>query len=577
MFARIVAACAVLVASATVAGLTGAKAEITGPAAVLSVEDIQRYQAIFELQEDAKWPAADALIKKLENKILLGYVLEQRYMHPTGYRSSYPELSRWLAAYADHPNAQPLYTLAKRRQGRSAPPRRPASRQWPSEIEAPLHPDLAADYENSSRRAEVERIQARLRYLTNDDRPTQALNYLNDPRQFNMLTAAQTDRVRGWIAASYYYNGELTQARQVAELALRRSSDQAVLSHWVAGLVAYRQNDYARALKHFGAQAEIEYQEGPLRAGAAFWAARAALARGDVAAIERYLEVAADYPLTFYGQLALAQLGRDPRIDWSGLSLTEAEFEALKQKNARIERAAALAQVGLASEADLELKWAQGEMDPSDNRALVALADDLSLPSAAIILAKYAGADHGRRDDLAAALYPVPDFAPSNGFEVDPALLFGLIRQESKFLPEATSRVGARGLMQLMPRTASYVAGTSRASGRLYDPAYNMQLGQSYVHQLLTKYNNGSGDLFEMALSYNWGPGNFRRWRAQAGIEDQLLMLESVPNPEARHFVETVLTNYWVYRDRYGEPAPTRDAVAAGQPPIYQSISAKAD
>ena len=99
-----------------------------------------------------------------------------------------------------------------------------------------------------------------------------------------------------------------------------------------------------------------------------------------------------------------------------------------------------------------------------------------------------------------------------------------------------------------------------------------MQLGQSYVDQLLTRYNKGSGDLFAMTLSYNWGPGNYSRWKARTNIDDQLLMLESVPNSEARHFVETVLTNIWVYRDRLNEPAPSRDAVAAGEAPVYESV-----
>jgi soluble lytic murein transglycosylase-like protein len=147
-------------------------------------------------------------------------------------------------------------------------------------------------------------------------------------------------------------------------------------------------------------------------------------------------------------------------------------------------------------------------------------------------------------------------------------------------MTDAKSRVGAAGLMQLMPRTASYIAGDRnlaisryRASDRLYDPGYNMQLGQSYVHMLLDEYNDGRRDLFEMALSYNWGPGNFRRWHARNPIEDDLLMLESVPNKEARHFVDVVMTNIWVYRDRMGERAPSRESAASGGRPTYQSVS----
>jgi len=154
-------------------------------------------------------------------------------------------------------------------------------------------------------------------------------------------------------------------------------------------------------------------------------------------------------------------------------------------------------------------------------------------------------------------------------------LLYALMRQESKFKTDATSRVGARGLMQLMPRTASFV-GKDRSlrqrkgRNKLYDPGLNLQLGQSYVNQLITKYTNG--DLFKMAVAYNGGPGNLRRWDKKMEIDDPLLFVESIPNPESRDFVEKVLTNVWVYRDRLGQPAPTREKVAAGALPVYEAI-----
>lgn len=540
---------------------------------VLSKDDATRYRTIFRVQEKGDWATADKEIAALENDILMGYVLEQRYMHPTKYRSSFRELSRWMSAYADHPQATGIYRLARRRQGNSATPTRPRPRKWRTQAELPLHPDLENDYANSSRKRRVRQIENRLRYLCREGRPQTALNYLNAPAQFNALTRAQTDRARGWIAASFYHAGNLGKADTLAQEALERSDDMAVLSHWVAGLVDWRRGDYADAYTHFAKQTAIPYQDGPLRAAGAYWAARAATA------LERHddaidlLYVAADHPLTFYGQLALEQLGLDPEIDWGTLALDAEKLNSLYAASPRLKRAAALAQVGQMQAAELEFKWAQGETSSADDAYLIALAVDLSLPSAAVVLASNTSGHDKPAPGIAAGHFPLPDYSPSNGFKIDQAVLFGLIRQESKFLPTAKSSVGARGLMQLMPRTASYVAGTSRASGRLYDPAYNMQLGQSYVDQLLNKYNGGRADLFEMALSYNWGPGNFRRWKAKTNIDDQLLMLESVPNSEARHFVEVVMTNIWVYRDRLGKPAPSRARVAAGERPVYESVS----
>jgi soluble lytic murein transglycosylase-like protein len=549
---------------------------------LLSDADEKRYRDVFQLQEVGRMDDADRIIAKIENPILLGYVLEQRYMHPTAYRSSYPELSRWLSSYADHPDARRIYSLAMKRRPSGARPQRPVSRRWRTSSGAILVPELQADYDrlSGSSKESVRRIEGRIRYLLGKDRPTQALAYLNDPRQFNQLTSRQTDRVRGWIAESYYVHGNLDEAERLAELAAARSGSSAVMAQWTAGLIAWRRGDMEKAYSYHSAMADEPHQSSSLRAAASFWAARAALATGRADEALLYLDVAASYPLTFYGQLALGQLGQGSGIDWSPLELTEADLDQLLDKNPRIARAIALAEIGRNNEAALELRYAHGELRPEDDRALLALAGELNAPSAEVHLSEAVAIREDSSRALWASLYPVPDgFEPNGGFEIDKAVLYGLIRQESKFSDRARSRVGAAGLMQIMPRTASYITGDrrlmqrgSKASEKLYDPGYNMQLGQSYVQMLLTEYNNGSGDMFEMALSYNWGPGNYRRYKARAGIEDQLLLLESVPNKEARQFVDVVMTNIWVYRDRMGEPAPARDAAAAGQSPVYRSV-----
>lgn len=550
---------------------------------ILGAEDEERYRAIFALQEAGKMSEADALIPQIENPILLGYVFEQRYMHPTAYRSSYSELARWLSSYADHPAAPRVYRLAMRRRPQGARPQRPVSRRWRTSTGVPLTPALQADYDrlSASRRRQVARIEGRIRYLLAKDRPTQALNYLNDPRQFNVLTSRQTDRVRGWIAESYYVNGKLSDAQKLAETAANRSGNAALMANWTAGLVNWRKGSTEKALRYFSVVAEEPNQETSLRAAGAFWAARSALGVGKADEALRYLEIASAYPLTLYGQLALGQLGRDPGIAWDGLRLAAEDAADLMERNPRLARAAALTEIGRAEDASLEIRYAHGELKKDDDRDLLAFAASLNATSAQVHIAEAIGIREQNNPELWSALYPVPDdLEPTGGFTIDQAVLFGLIRQESKFMTNAESRVGAAGLMQLMPRTASYISGDRRlalsrtkASKKLFDPSYNMQLGQSYVNMLLTEYNNGRGDLFEMALSYNWGPGNFSRWKRRSGITDDLLMLESVPNKEARHFVDVVMTNIWVYRDRLGQPAPARDAVAAGNKPLYQSVS----
>ena len=130
--------------------------------------------------------------------------------------------------------------------------------------------------------------------------------------------------------------------------------------------------------------------------------------------------------------------------------------------------------------------------------------------------------------------------------------------------------------MQLMPRTASHVAADRslrrRNADKLYDPAFNLDLGQRYVTELLGD-RVVRGDLFKLAVAYNAGPGNLRKWlRAIDHRNDPLLFIESIPSRETRIFVERVLANLWIYRERLSQDTPSLDAVATGHAPIYLSL-----
>src|SRR5690606_35311092 len=170
------------------------------------------------------------------------------------------------------------------------------------------------------------------------------------------------------------------------------------------------------------------------------------------------------------------------------------------------------------------------------------------------------------------ALYPVPDWQPSGGFKLDRALIFAFMRQESEFFTRAESHAGARGLMQLMPATASYISRDrtlARNKDRLYDPAFNMALGQQYIEYLMAKQEMG-GNLFFVASAYNGGPGNLSRWLQRIDFKDDpLLFIESIPLDETRDYVERVMANMWIYRMRMGQDVSSLDAVAAGQWPVY--------
>lgn len=175
------------------------------------------------------------------------------------------------------------------------------------------------------------------------------------------------------------------------------------------------------------------------------------------------------------------------------------------------------------------------------------------------------------------ARYPIPAWQPQDGFTVDPALLYALMRQESGFRSSATNGgSGALGLMQLMPRTARMMKDSLAATSislasedDMADPVTNITLGQGYVRHLL---ENGlvQGNLIYMLTAYNAGPGRLAEWKAAIDYRgDPLLFIESIPSRETRVFIERVLANMWIYRIRFNQSTPSLDALAAGEWPGY--------
>jgi soluble lytic murein transglycosylase-like protein len=159
-------------------------------------------------------------------------------------------------------------------------------------------------------------------------------------------------------------------------------------------------------------------------------------------------------------------------------------------------------------------------------------------------------------------------------------LIFAFMRQESSFDPLAKSPDGARGLMQLMPRTAAALDRNREFKGRqraeLYDPTLNMSLGQRYLSQLLRSKRVGN-DVLRLAAAYNAGPGNLGRWERRMDYgHDPLMFIETLPTLETRLFVERVLTNLWIYRQRFGQATPTLHALASGRWPAYRALDRRA-
>jgi soluble lytic murein transglycosylase len=126
---------------------------------------------------------------------------------------------------------------------------------------------------------------------------------------------------------------------------------------------------------------------------------------------------------------------------------------------------------------------------------------------------------------------------------VDPLLVMALIRQESAFNVRATSRVGARGLMQIMPKTARTLDRKMKKSD-LYVPEKNIELGTRYFSNLLKRYDN---NVVHALAAYNAGFGNVDRWIQRYKTTNDLLFMDMIPFQETRDYVSSILRNYYWY------------------------------
>jgi len=540
--------------------------------AVLSDADIDRYRTIFALQEDGRWSEAQSLVTRLQNRRLMGHVLAQKYLHPTKYRSNFSELRAWMAKYADHPQARQIHRLAVLRQPKGAQAaRRP--------IVKPLRPQAtAAQKASESRpryaRASTEhgrRLQSNIRSRIGRGWPSGALELLAQPSTGGLLTREQISQALRDVARAYYRAGKDGEAIAAAERAVTIAPGKAPLAHWWGGLAAWRTGDVDAAHRHFTALAAVEDTSDWMKSAAAFWSARASLISRRPAEVTPMLEQGAQYPLTFYGLLSKRALGEPLQIDWRQPPLSEAAFQDIATSDYG-SRAIALLQVGLPSEAEIELSGLAA-VQPALQPDILALSSRANLPALTLKLA--AIADPSTRN---AALYPLPSWELDDRFAVDRALIYAFVRQESAFNERAQSPAGARGLMQLMPRTASFVAGQRSLRGRkkdkLFNPELNLSLGQRYIGQLMSD-KSIPDDLFRLTTAYNAGPGNLRNWERKINYgQDPLLFIESLPSRETRLFIERVLTNLWLYRDRLGQPSPSKDDVVSGTWPGYRQLDA---
>ncbi|MCF8011144.1 MAG: lytic transglycosylase domain-containing protein [Clostridiales bacterium] len=137
-------------------------------------------------------------------------------------------------------------------------------------------------------------------------------------------------------------------------------------------------------------------------------------------------------------------------------------------------------------------------------------------------------------------------------YNLDPLFLAAIIKSESNFDPDACSKKGARGLMQIMPETGKWIASKKDIKpfhpDDLYAPETNIRIGAWYASNLLSEFDN---ELTPMLAAYNGGQGNVKKWLVQKSREEKQLTESEIPFPETRGFVKKVKKAYKIYKYLY--------------------------
>ena len=356
----------------------------------------------------------------------------------------------------------------------------------------------------------------------------------------------EVDRSYGDVLVAY------NAARQLLPTANQwyRDVDPALLNEsqraWRvrAALRAGAWNDVARAID---AMPESESQEAAWR----YWKARAlAATEHDEDATRLYGGLATEHH--FYGLLAAEALGATVKPVSDPLS-PKPEMLAVFGARPAVQRVVKLSALDLRPEAQRE--WISVVRGLDDDGLLLAAAFaarnrlyDRSINTADRTKIRH---DFNLR-------YPTPYQAEiedaTRKYDLDPAFVYGLVRQESRFVSDIVSAAGAVGLMQLMPPTARWVARktgrTSRGGVNLEDPALNAQLGAYYLRYVMDRL----GRLPVLAAAaYNAGPNRAQAWRGAVPIEGAIYA-ETIPFNETRDYAKKVLTNAMFYQAQLGLP-----------------------
>ena len=541
---------------------------------VLSESDVNNYQQAYFFQEQCKWKTANNYILKIKNKILLGHIYAQKFLHPNCYKSQYLELYYWLKKYNDHPQAKRIYRLAIKRM----PPgyKSPTKPSLPLGIESEtVNNNKKSKYKSNKKlsnnqRAEKRKLINGIKSRVNRGWPTGALQLLNQRDVKLLLDQVEIDQQKELIAKGYFLASKDKLAIQYASEALVNSAQYVPYAAWTAGLSSWRLERYEEAA-HFFSLFSISLKDDAWhQTSGSFWTARSYAKLGKYDEINFWLKRASNNPNSFYGMLALEILGVQEKISWL-------QYPNLNKNNSKLlnlpagKRLQTLIQVGLVNELEKEIVHINSVLNKEIAQESISIAENFDLAYTQLKIVNKL--EQFGMDVPIHLYYPTSVWKPRDGFKLEKELLHAFMHQESMFNTTAKSKDGAMGLMQVLPSTAKFITKSKDVkrsnSNILKNPEINLEVGQEYLNYLLD-LEVVSRNLIFLAAAYNGGPGNLQKWKKETNyMEDSLFFMESIPSRETRWFIEKILTKYWIYQNKNNKEMRSLKMLANGNDPLY--------
>ncbi len=541
---------------------------------ILTQNDIINYRQAYVFQEECKWKSANKHILKISNKILMGHILAQRYLHPKCYRSNYLELYYWLQKYNDLPQAKRIYRLAIKRmpKGYKSPtkPIKPTGIVGDKVISKKSNKYKSSKKLSKNQRIEKQKLINAVKSRVNRGWPTGAVKILQQRDVNLLLDQVELDQQKELIAKGYFLANKNDLAVKYASEALVNSSARVPYAAWTAGLASWRLKEYKKAADFFSLFSISLKDDAWHQTSGSFWAARSYAKLGQYNNINFWLERASQNPNSFYGMLALEILGIDEKINWgSNNTLNTSNSKLLNLPSGK--RLQSLIQVGFNDELEKEIVHINSVLNKEIASESVKIAQHFNLAYTQLKIVN-------KLEQFGLTIetglyYPTPIWEPRGGFNINKELIYAFMHQESMFNAKAKSNQGAVGLMQVLPSTAKFITSSKDVkrsnSNILTVPEINLEVGQEYIEYLLD-LEIVSNNLIYLAAAYNGGPGNLKKWKQETNyLDDPLFFMESIPSRETRWFIEKILTKYWIYQNKNQKEMTSLKMLANGKDPLY--------